>query len=171
MSQAGLVNGFKKERWGLSEGSVIQTASGSWVAVWRGPYTKYSVIRNILAVYAEKEYAQEDLTKALLNTTYNVMCPPANAPLLHYPSVSSLSAVCMLDVETTEYLQRVHGIAVYGTDALLAIGSLALVGAVFGVLLVCIGKGWCYCCCGWCPQKPSNSRAPDANVYTIGADE
>lgn len=171
MSQAGLVSGFKKERWSLSESRVIQTASGSWVAVWKGPYRKYSVIRNILAVYADQEYAQEDLTKAQLNITYTVMCPPSHAPLLDYPSVASLSAVCMLDVETTEYLQRVHGIAVYGTNALLAIGSLALVGALFGVLLVCIGKGWCYCCGGWCPQKPPHSHTPDANTYTIGADE
>lgn len=157
LSQAGIVSGFIKSTAFVSEASVIQTGGGLWVAVWKGPFSRYSLIRNPLAVYAQKAYAEEDLHKMMLNFTYTIMCPSNAAPLLDYPSVASLRSVCMADVETVEYLQRVHGVADYGASTLLAIGSVALVLVVLGVVLVCIGKGWCYCCGGCCPDRPDSS--------------
>lgn len=131
---------------------------GAWKRLVDSSSSVGVAVLSPFAVKNTKEEAQRDLllypvlesnSSSSSSSSYPCLCTPLTDPNELYPHIScSLRGgnLCMLDTTVTLYTGEVGFLYKYAGDALIAIGALTLILALFGTVIFLLEAGCCWCC-------------------------
>jgi hypothetical protein len=145
----GSVSGYTLQNCSLT-GVLVKRCRNLWVAVWREAQG-FSIVQNPFSGRSTEDLALRDSQAFPLNNTFPCMGGknPRTFPEINCDDSSVIiTSVAMLDTSLVNWMEQVNPVVNQSGDVLLALGSLILIFAILGFVLVFIGNGFCACWCG-----------------------